>query len=135
MGEPTYSLSLGVPKYETGLYSEHWHLELEGRCIAPAKHAGRVVRLLFLAERDFFERRRADPDWRPLCLGRLMLRKDRADYMGTIPFDTAWGVAAGVAARTFRYVHLDGERLRGGSANIRYMSFQARYDERDYFDE
>jgi hypothetical protein len=42
IGEPNYGLSIADPKREPGLYSEHWHLELKGRCIAPEALAGPI---------------------------------------------------------------------------------------------
>jgi hypothetical protein len=133
---PSYSLSLAVPKYDPGLYSEHWHFELAGKCIAPLKLAGRDTRLLFLADRNYFERpRSADPNWKPLGVGHLSMRGAHSEYLCSIPFDAAWGVATAIATGLFRYLHLDGSVLKRGSAQIRYMAFQATYERRDYFDD
>jgi len=134
IGDPSYGLSLADPKREPGLYSEHWHLDLEGRCIAPEALAGRVVRLLFIARRNYFEHGSTDPTWRPPGVGRLTMKKDQADYVGSLPYEAAWNVAIGVATGLFKYVHISGPPLKYGASHIRHLSFQARYDQRDYFD-
>lgn len=51
-----------------------------------------------------------------------------------MPYDAAWGLAATIATGFFKYVHMDGDVLKRGSGQVRYMSFLAQYDERDYFE-
>lgn len=127
----SYSLSSNPPRDCDGAYSEYLHLEFEGRCIAPAKHAGRTVKLAILGNRQLLEPSR-DPDWRPLGIGYLTIRGERADYLGSIPYDAAWGVAASVASGAFKYLSLTGEPLKRGGAQIGYMRFCANYDSDDF---
>ena len=72
----------------------------------------RLTRLVFLADRGFFDRPKSlDRNWRPLGVGHLTMRGDRSDYLGSLPFDAVWGIANGVAAGVFKYVVLTGPRL------------------------
>jgi hypothetical protein len=130
---PSYSVSLADPKRERGIYREYWHLELEGRCMAPARLAGRLTRLLFIAERLFFERPASvDKDWRPFGVGHLTMKGDRSEYLGSLPFDALWGLANAIAAGTFKYVTMHGPALKYGSCSITGVSFVASYDPDNY---
>lgn len=133
--DPSYSLSTAVGRHEPGIYSEHWHLNLVARCLSPKRLAGRDTRFVFIAKRDYFERPTyVDEDWRPRGVGHLTMRGQQSDFIGGLPFDTAWGVSGSIANGQFKYLILEGERLKRGTAAIRYMAFRARYDPEDYFD-
>ena len=87
--EPYYSYSLNDGRLHPGPYWEHLELRVAGQCLAPARAAGRTVGLTFLGSReqtDYLE----DPprsEWRPLCVGTITLRGERAEFLGSIPFD------------------------------------------------
>ena len=132
----SYSLSTAVPRYDTGIYSEYWHLEFQSRCLAPAKLAGRQTRLLFIARRDFFERpASAEPAWRPLGISHLTMRGAQSEMSCSIPFDAGWGLASAVNGGFFKYLETYGAVLKRGTAQMSYMAFRAEYDPRDFFED
>jgi hypothetical protein len=57
-----------------------------------------------------------------------------APYLGSLPYDSVWGIANAVAVGAFKYVVLTGPRLRHGSCSITGTSFIATYDTDDYWD-
>jgi hypothetical protein len=133
--ESSYSLSTAVPRHEDGIYTEHWHLEFQAKCLAPPKIAGRPIRLIFIARRDYFDRPASvDKAWRPLGVAHLTMRGEQSELLGSLPYDAAWGIATNVANGSFKYVALNGEPLKRGTAQISYMAFGPTYDPREYFD-
>lgn len=132
----SYSLGSGVPRYETGLYSQYWHMEFPSLCLAPAKVAGRQTNVLIIAQRVFFVRPKyVEESWRPLGVAHLTMRGSRSDVSCSVPYDAAWGIANSIATGFFKYLRMSGERLSRGKAHMSYLTFAASYDRRDYFDE
>lgn len=134
--EPHYSFALGNERLDHGPYSEYVELVLSGEFLAPAKTVGRVGKLMFLGDREH-KRTLEVPtqsDWKPLGVGSVTVRGDRAEFLGSLPYDALWGLICGLAARTLQFVDMHGERLRYGRARIRSFTFCRQMDPDDLED-
>jgi hypothetical protein len=123
--EPYYSYSLNDGRLHPGPYREHLELGLVGQGLALAKAAGRTVELTFFGSREEAQFLKDPPrsDWKPLCVGTITLRGERADFLGSIPVDALWGVVAALPSGTLRFVDMYGEPLIRGTAKIRSITF------------
>lgn len=131
--EPHYSFALGIERLDHGPYREFVELILNGEFLAPAKTVGRTGKLMFLGDREHKRTLEVPPQFKrePLGVGSVTVRGGRAEFLGSLPFDSLWGLVSALVAGTLHYVDLHGERLRYGRATIRSFTFCSQVDPDD----
>jgi len=128
--EPTYSFGLDRAYHRKGPYIEYLELSLSSTLIAPTKLKGRGATILLLASRRDVQRlERPDSDnQEPIGVGELTIRGDRMEYLGGLPYDAVWGMAAALAAGRIQMCVLRGIALKRGKAKIESAHFEREVD-------
>lgn len=111
-------------------FSEHFHPELDAKCLAPEKFKGRMTRFTLIGdrsnERDLWEQARAEEHHSGV--GTLTFRGARSEYLGSLPFDALWNVMLTVTQGGFRLIYLHGAALKNGTARIKSIGFYEEFD-------
>ena len=132
--EPEYRFALNCTKWPPGPYWEHCELMCQGPLLIPSKLTGRSVVLRIMADRTetAAAQHPTEVTSTPVSIGGLTLRGQQSDYLGSIPYDSFWGVMAMLTANKVRYITLHGEALSRGRSRIRSIGFQPSFNAEDY---
>ena len=129
---PTYSFHLNDSKHFEGPYWEHLAVTFVGHLISPQRLKWHRLPLMFLGRRDE-ERILEQPntsDWKPLNIGVLTLRRERTEFLGSLPNDALWALLNAHLSGAFQIIHLHGRRERGRT-EIRSVHFECEVDPED----
>jgi len=80
---PAYSLSICFNRYD-GPYREFAHVTLFCRCVFPNMLSGTETEIVMIGVRGCLEPDcwKADPSWKPRCVGQLEVRASRGRFYG-----------------------------------------------------
>ncbi len=126
--DPHYSFGINVSAIRDGFWSEYMHHQFLAVCLAPAKFAGRRTQFTIIGDRQLIGR----ADNEPLAVGRLKMRGEHSEYLGSLPFDAAQIVPILALVEGYRFILLSGDQTRNGSARIRHMGFYRELDPDDF---
>lgn len=132
---PYYSFGLAHRPDEPDPYSQHPSWKVEGRCLHPARFAGRIAQFQILGDRRLTGemRDRAAFSDGPHGVGLMDADKNRFTVYATLPLDALWGVGAGLSSGAVQFVATHGPRLVRGKSMIRYIRFEgAKLDLSDW---
>ncbi len=132
--EPSYSFGLNNSRLFDGPYWEHLELSLNGVFLSPERAKDRRAIVTLLADRDK-ARAVTDPagcDWKPVCVGTLVIRGDRTGYLGSLPYDSTWGLMSALSCGAIRMLVLHGKALYRGKSEIWTMHFDRDVDPDDW---
>lgn len=134
--EIPYSFSLSLDNdIDPCPYWEHTEIKIRGKFIKPQKLAGKELELCFLANRQIssvMNDYKEHHHWEPKAVGGLSVRGEKRDYIGSLPFDAFPFLCNCFSAEKHKYVILNGQALRYGSADIHSVHFQQQYDEEEW---
>lgn len=128
-----YSFSSRLRKRDPQPYWEHPKLELTGLCLYPAKFANGVGSIEIVADRELPTPPkgswRSSGEW----IGYLEAGKSKLRYYGNVPPDALGWTIAGIASGMTRFISVNGEPLKRGTARIRGCSFDASFIREDFY--
>lgn len=116
-----------------GPYDDYRHLNLRGRLLRPAKLKCEKVELHILPDKRLDEGVREQN--RPVSIGHINLRKARMDGILSMPADALPLLLTLATAEKLRFMVMQGERLRYGSAAIKSFRVEMNIGEDDLPDE
>lgn len=131
---PSYSFSVGNLRHSEGDYIDYNHTEIEATCLVPPKHFGRMTKFTLLGDRgivDQMQKRSPPGDYIP-GVATLTMRKDRSEYLGSIPSDAAFSIMVLALVQGLKFIYFAGEAAGGGKVKINYISFSNEFDPDDY---
>ena len=131
---PSYSFSVGHVQHNHGDFTDYNHTDLETTCLVPSQYAGRSTKFVLLGDRRLIERmqhRLLSNDYIP-SVGTLKMRKDRSEYLGSVPSDAAFAIPILALVHGLKYIYLAGQPTRGGTVKINFISFSNDFDPDDY---
>lgn len=131
---PSYSFSVGHLRHHEGDFTDYNHTEIEATCLVPPKHFGRFTKFILLGDRriiDRMQKRSPLSEYIP-NVGTLTMRKDRSEYLGSLPSDAAFSIPVLILVQGLKFIHLAGEATSGGKVKISYISFSNEFDPDDY---
>lgn len=120
-----------------GPYSEHFELTFKGTFLYPQKYVGKDVDLTFLGNREktkMLDEPEKYDDFQPLCIGKLWIRGETRNFLGSLPMDKVGLVINMLVTRKYKYLDLYGYTTRYGSAEIFSVHFEEVLDEDEYDD-
>jgi hypothetical protein len=126
----SYSFAVGHDKRQLDPYSEYRHMKVVGKILRPAGLKAESAELTFLPKVEDNEANRMRQE--PRAVGSLHLYSNILHGLLSMPADALPPVLTVLAAGKFKFVVLDGERLRWGKALIRHYSIDTFVHEDDY---
>lgn len=131
----SYSLRLDREgRFSPGPYWEHGSLEIIGVVLAPAKLQDRKIKVEFLADRRltviFSGSEKAD--YEPRCVGEIIARGQRTEYLGSLPTDVFQTLPGLLQAGKLKFIMFGGHTLYRGTADISSVYFDREYDPDDW---
>jgi len=135
-----FSFSVNVPPGDDRLYSDYRHLHVHGHVLRPRKINVETAELLFLPEVGLSEMQLQHGQTRPSAVGSVSTEGTRTEGMRlagylSMPSDALGLVLQMLIGGRYKYVLLDGERLRYRKALIRHYFFSGEYNDDEYPDE
>jgi hypothetical protein len=130
---PTYSFSVGY-SVSDGPYREFTHLNLSCRCVFPTKLSGLEAKMTIMGDRDCPEpeRWKADPRWKPRCIGQLEVRASQGRFDTAVPYDSLMFLLVSIRQGDVRMVHLWGPALHRGKSLCGSMRFAREIKEDEF---
>jgi hypothetical protein len=129
----TYILSKAVPRWDSTIYKELWHMQYDVQCLAPAAISGLATKAVFIADRNLFKRPvSVGPSWRPHGVADLTVHGQESVLSAKIPYEAAWGIALAIKTGAFKYLAAEGAPLKRGAAHMSSLAFKEVYEERDH---
>lgn len=131
---PSYSFSVGHLRHSEGDYIDYNHTVIEATCLVPPKYSGRITKFILLGDRriiDQMQKRSPPGDYVP-GVGTLTMRKDRSEYLGSLPSDAAFSIPVLAMVHGLKFISLAGQASGAGSVRITYISFLNEFDPNDY---
>jgi hypothetical protein len=124
-----YSFGSGAGLQRTA-HREHLHPEIEAVCLAPSKLAGRETRFTIIGDRqmeqDLWMQEPASNS--ESGIGTLTMRGSQSTYLGSLPYDAAWGIQPLIFNGDLRFIYLHGAAMSRGTARISWMAFYTEFD-------
>jgi hypothetical protein len=129
---PIYSLSVAFSAKE-GPYSEFAHLTLSCRCVFPKKLSGVETEIVVIGDRDCLEPEcwKADPRWKPRCIGQLEVRASRGRFNAGVPHESLVFLLVSIRQGDVRMIHLWGPPLYRGKSLCSSIRFAREFNEDD----
>jgi hypothetical protein len=129
---PTYSLNVAFSANE-GPYREFAHLTLSCRCVFPKQLSGIETKVIVIGDRDCLEPEcwKADPRWRPRCVGQLEVRASRGRFYAGIPYDSLTFLLLSIRQGDVRMIYLWGPPLYRGKSLCTSIRFERDFNEDD----
>lgn len=127
-----YSFAAGEGRdFTRGPYVEHLRLELVARLRSPEKHAGKLVTIALLGEREIDVLMDEDDPrvGSAKNVGHLRIHGDHSSYLGSMPATAMWGLVPALETKRVKVIHMTGDPLDHGSADIRWISFDRVLEE------
>lgn len=127
-----YSFAAGEGRdFTRGPYVEHLRLELMARLRSPEKHAGKLVTITLLGKREIDVLMDEDDPRVGFAkgIGHLRIHGDHSTYLGSMPATAMWGLVPALETKRVKVIHMTGEALSHGTADIRWMSFDRELEE------
>lgn len=126
----SFSFGISHDKRQDDPYSEYRHLVVKGSLLRPAGVKAKDAELIFLPNIENNEANRMQHE--PKSIGSLNLYNGILHGLLSMPADALPPVLTVLSAQRFRFVLLQGERLRWRKALIRSYSIDTHLDEDDY---
>lgn len=125
----SYSFSNGYRNQPTA-YSEHSHPVAIATCEHPPRFAGRETHFTFIGDREVDRDLRAQKENAPAKngVGELIMRGERSEYLGTLPFDVALMLPQLATAGCLRYILCNGQAMKHGHARINSIGLYDQFD-------
>jgi hypothetical protein len=129
---PTYSLNVAFSANE-GPYREFAHLTLCCRCVFPKQLSGVETEIELVGDRDCLEPEcwKADPRWKPRCIGELEVRASRGRFYAGIPYDILTFLLVSIRQGDVRMIYLWGPPLYRGKTLCSSIRFERDLNEDD----
>lgn len=127
---PTYSLSVGYSAND-GPYREFCQLTLSCRCVFPEKLSGIETEIVIMGDRNCLQPGcwKADPDWKPRCVGQLEVRASRGRFCTAVPHDSPPYLLLSISQGDVRMIQLWGPSLYRGKSLCASMRFERVFHE------
>lgn len=126
----SYSLAIDRNGWAEGPYREHLELSVRGTMVVPEKLQGRQGVLRFLGDRRITNEldRPIESRLQPIAVGSLTVWGERTSYLGSLPYDALWHLAALLTGSDIQMLALHGETLHRGNAKILTVHFEREID-------
>lgn len=118
-----------VRNIDHGPYSDYRHLHLYGKLLRPANLKTGSVEVTLLPNPELNEGRREKHE--PRIIGSLSLHHEKLDALLSMPADALTDVLQMLIAGRFRYVVLDGTKLRYRQGEVRSIRLEMKMEEDD----
>jgi hypothetical protein len=133
--EWTYTFGVNASCCEDTQYADHRHLYIHGTLLRPRTFKIETVKLTFHPEQGLADLQRQHDEPPPPSVGSLNIQDAQLTGYLFIPMDALAPLLQMLLADRFKYVLLDGERMRYRKALIHRFEMTAHYDEADYLDD
>ena len=131
----TYSFGVNASCCDDTQYADYRHLFIRGTLLRPRKIKVETVELTFHPEQGLADMRRQGDEPPPPSVGSLNIQDTQLTGYLFIPMDALGPLLQMLVADRFKYVLLDGERMRYRKALISRYEMTAHYDDADYLDD
>jgi hypothetical protein len=142
----TYSIEIldwGFPYYISvnynkklfdGLYLESRTLKLIGKLLAPKKLSDKTIDITISGSKSLAHalEHPEEYDKEPTAVGGLEIRGEHREFYGFIPFDIMNTIILTLQSEKIKFLVLDGQPLRYGSADIKSIDFSKDYNPDDW---
>ena len=126
----SFSFGLGWRRdIDRGPYSDYRHLTVKGNLLRPLKSKAREVEISLLPSLQLNETERSKDE--PNAVGSIDTHRGIMKPLLSMPLDALDSVLQMLIANRFKYVVMNGEKLRYGRGSVTSYRFECTIDEDD----
>jgi len=125
----SFSFGLDKSKYSNDPYSDYRHLEIRGSLLSPTNMKAEQVVLHLLPDTGLNEEHRRDNQ--PIAVGSLRLNDGTLQGLISMPQDALDSLLNMLTARKFKFIVMQGRKLRYRQTKVVHYRFQRELDEDD----